>query len=83
MGRETFQSKCIMILIAINASLPSFYIGYSIVYFASFPFETIHDLFNIKIETDIARGILNGSIQIGALIGALMSSLLFQLLSRK
>ena len=83
MEPQPFKSKCTMILIALNASLPSIYIGYTIVYFASLPFATIQTLFSITIPADTAKGILNGCIQAGAFIGALGSSLLFRLFSRK
>lgn len=80
---QTYRSKCRMVLIALNCSLSSFYIGYCLVYMGAMPFETIVNVFGIVMEENAARGMLNGVVMIGAIIGALSSFLLFLNFSRR
>ncbi len=73
-----------MFLIAINISLSSFYFGYCVVYFGQLDNETILDIINFDdLDVNVAKGLLNGCIPIGALFGALFSSVLLKCFSRK
>ena len=66
-----------------NLCLGSFYFGYSVAYFGSFDFNNIVIIFGIQMQKDLANGLIQGCIPIGAGIGALASSLLLKYLSRR
>lgn len=68
----------------LNIALSSFYYGYCMVYFAQLNISTMLDILNFSsINHNLASGLLNGVISIGALFGALLSSFLIKHFSRR
>jgi hypothetical protein len=63
-------------LIVVNITLSSFYFGYSCIYYASVPSETINRLYHINFDTATAEGFLNGAFSLGGLVGSCLSSFL-------
>lgn len=67
----------------VNICLSQFYIGYGVAYLGTFEFDTILTIYHIEIEKNLADGLLQGCIPLGAGVGALISFLLMKFLSRR
>ena len=67
----------------LNLCLGAFYFGYGISYFGTFDFDNIVIIFDVSMSKDLANGLIQGCIPVGAGTGALLSSLLLKKLSRK
>lgn len=67
----------------LNIALSSFYFGYCVVYFGQIQIETVRDIVGFDVDLNVAKGLLNGCIPVGALLGALSSSVLINKFSRR
>lgn len=81
--KKTYKSRQQITLIALNITLSSFYFGYCVVYFGQLDIEAILKILSFDIDPNLAKGLLNGCIPIGALFGALSSSFLINKFSRR
>lgn len=81
--RKTYKSRAQITLIVLNIALSCFYFGYCIVYFGQIQIEAIRDLIGFDVDLNVAKGLLNGCIPVGALLGALSSSILIKKFSRR
>lgn len=80
---QTYKSFAQITLIVFNISLSSFYFGYSVIYFAAVPYETISKIYGIELDVALAQGLLNGAIGVGALFGSFLSSFLLNKFTRR
>ena len=67
----------------LNICMSPYYFGYNLAYFGTFEYQNIKEIFHVTLEDNLANGLLQGCIPVGAGIGALGSFLLLKYLSRK
>lgn len=72
-----------LILMTLNICMAPFYFGYNLAYFGTFQFQSIKEIFGITLDENLANGLLQGCIPIGAGIGAFSSFFLLKYFSRK
>ena len=80
---EVYRSIPKLAVLVSTICLSPFYFGYTIQYLGTFEFKTIAEIFNINIEINLAQGLLNGIVPIGAAIQALISFLMLKYFSRR
>lgn len=79
-----YRSFAKLVLMVLNLCMSPFYFGYTIQYLGTFDFETIKSVYNINFSSDdLAKGLYNGCVPVGAGVGALTSFLLLKNFSRK
>lgn len=81
--QPTYKSFAVVCLMVFNISLSAFYFGYTFIYYAAIPPETVSKLYHIGYDNALAEGLLNGAISIGGLGGSFLSSPLLHHLSRR
>ena len=70
-------------MLIINLSWGGFFFGYAIAYFGTFEFSTIAKLYSIEMDLNVAEGLLQGCIPVGAGVGALTTFILLKIFSRR
>lgn len=82
--RVTYKSKIQIQLMVLNLALSTFYFGYVVVYFGQLDTPTMLDILDFHgLNVNIANGLLNGCVPVGAPFGAFLSSILLKQFSRR
>ena len=80
----TYKSKLQIQVMVLNLALSTFYFGYVVVYFGQLDTPTMLDILDYNdLNVNVANGLLNGCVPVGAPFGAFLSSLLLRKLSRR
>lgn len=83
-SQETrYKSFAQLVLMVLNICMSPFYFGYGIAYFGTFDYKVIREIFKVTLKDDVAEGLLQGCVPIGAGLGALGSFLVLKYFSRK
>ena len=79
----TYRSFSRLFFNVLTICCGSFFFGYGIAYLSIFPIEQIITEFNIPLSSEVASGIFQGVVPMGALVGAGLSFIVLKLLSRR
>lgn len=82
-NKARYRSKFLIVLIACNIALSSFYFGYHNNCFGTLKIETMIEIYSIPLIPSTASGIINGIIPLSSIFGAVLTYYFLSRLSRR
>lgn len=82
-NRARYRSKLLIVLIACNIALSSFYFGYHNNCFGTLKIETMIEIYSIPLIPSTASGVINGIIPLSSIFGAVLTYHFVSRLSRR
>ena len=82
-NKVRYKSKLLIVLIACNIALSSFYFGYHNNSFGTLKIETMIEIYSIPLVPSTASGVINGIIPLSSIIGAVLTYYFVTRLSRR
>lgn len=81
--KNRYRSKLLIVLIACNIALSSFYFGYHNNCFGTLKIETMIEIYSIPLLPSTASGVINGIIPLSSILGAVITYYFVSRLSRR